>query len=240
MEYNYTLTDIIKITDVTKRTLHYYDEIGLLTPVKNNKNYRIYTQDHLITLQKILIFKSLDFTIKQIKELLTYDDRNLTTIIAKQRDVLDRKIAHLASMQCAIDQLIKGVPMSELNILNKPLTQQYQIEAKLKYGHTTSYQSFKQKHSGDSFNTDQIKAMEAVFDLFNDLSISKCSLKKAQSAVLQWKNLLQQYADFDDTTLRCIAQTYQTDERFNDYFKRYDNPKLTDYIVNAVNYHLNV
>ncbi|WP_242685726.1 MerR family DNA-binding transcriptional regulator [Staphylococcus simiae] len=43
MEYNYTLTDIIKITGVTKRTLHYYDEIGLLTPVKNNKNYRIYT-----------------------------------------------------------------------------------------------------------------------------------------------------------------------------------------------------
>ncbi|WP_242685727.1 MerR family transcriptional regulator [Staphylococcus simiae] len=193
-----------------------------------------------MTLQKILIFKSLDFTIKQIKQLLTYDEKDLTTLIAKQRDVLDNKIAHLQSIQCSIDQLIKGVPISELNILNKSMVKQYQTEAELKYGHTTSYQSFKQQHSNDVFNTNQIQAMDAVFDLFNNLSLNKCSLKEAQTTVLQWKNLLQQYADFDDTTLCCIAQTYQTDERFNNYFKRYDNPKLTDYIVNAVNYHLNV
>lgn len=240
MDYNYTLTDMINITGVTKRTLHYYDEIGLLTPVKNDKNYRVYNQEDLTTLQKILLLKALDFTIKQIKELLTYDDKDLTTIIAQQRDVLDKKIKHLKSIQHSIDHLLKGVPMSELNVLNKPLTQQYQIEAELKYGHTISYQSFKQKHSGDSFNTDQIKAMEDVFDLFNKLSLSDSNFKESKAVVLEWKNLLQQYADFDNTTLCCIAQTYRTDKRFNDYFKRYDNPQLTDYIVSAVNYHLNV
>ncbi|HDM8946735.1 TPA: MerR family transcriptional regulator, partial [Staphylococcus aureus] len=55
MAYTYTLKDIIEITGVTKRTLHYYDEIGLLVPNKNDKNYRVYKQQDLEKLQKILI-----------------------------------------------------------------------------------------------------------------------------------------------------------------------------------------
>lgn len=47
MAYTYTLKDIIEITGVTKRTLHYYDEIGLLVPNKNDKNYRVYKQQDL-------------------------------------------------------------------------------------------------------------------------------------------------------------------------------------------------
>ncbi len=60
MAYTYTLKDIIEITGVTKRTLHYYDEIGLLVPDKNDKNYRVYKQQDLEKLQKILILKSFE------------------------------------------------------------------------------------------------------------------------------------------------------------------------------------
>lgn len=52
LAYTYTLKDIIEITGVTKRTLHYYDEIGLLVPDKNDKNYRVYKQQDLEKLQK--------------------------------------------------------------------------------------------------------------------------------------------------------------------------------------------
>ncbi|HDP1742496.1 TPA: MerR family transcriptional regulator, partial [Staphylococcus aureus] len=68
MAYTYTLKDIIEITGVTKRTLHYYDEIGLLVPDKNDKNYRVYKQQDLEKLQKILILKSFDFDIAKIKQ----------------------------------------------------------------------------------------------------------------------------------------------------------------------------
>ena len=52
MAYTYTLKDIIEITGVTKRTLHYYDEIGLLVPDKNDKNYRVYKQQDLEKITK--------------------------------------------------------------------------------------------------------------------------------------------------------------------------------------------
>ncbi|ORN83521.1 MerR family transcriptional regulator, partial [Staphylococcus aureus] len=61
MAYTYTLKDIIEITGVTKRTLYYYED-------KNDKNYRVYKQQDLEKLQKILILKSFDFDIAKIKQ----------------------------------------------------------------------------------------------------------------------------------------------------------------------------
>lgn len=83
MAYTYTLKDIIEITGVTKRTLHYYDEIGLLVPDKNDKNYRVYKQQDLEKLQKILILKSFDFDIAKIKQYISYDNQNLASYISE-------------------------------------------------------------------------------------------------------------------------------------------------------------
>lgn len=91
MAYTYTIKDIMKITGVTKRTLHYYDEIGLLSPKKNNKNYRIYEQQDLEKLQKILVFKSLDLDISKIKQFISYDNNELRKILSEELTNLDKK-----------------------------------------------------------------------------------------------------------------------------------------------------
>ena len=70
MEYQYSLKDIMKITGVTKRTLHYYDEIALLKVKKNESNHRIYSQKDLVKLQKIMLLKNMDMSIKDISKFI--------------------------------------------------------------------------------------------------------------------------------------------------------------------------
>ena len=68
------------ITGLTKRTLHYYDQIGLLPAEKLENGYRRYGQKDLISLQKILFLKALDFSIKDIQDLIDLTDENLRPI----------------------------------------------------------------------------------------------------------------------------------------------------------------
>lgn len=67
-----SISQVAKLTGVSIRTLQYYDEIGLLKPSKlTTAGYRIYDDDALQTLQQILFFKELGFSLKEIKEILT-------------------------------------------------------------------------------------------------------------------------------------------------------------------------
>ena len=65
------INEVAKLTGITVRTLHYYDEIGLLKPSKvTDKGYRIYDQKSLEILQQILFFRELEFPLNQIKQII--------------------------------------------------------------------------------------------------------------------------------------------------------------------------
>jgi MerR family transcriptional regulator, thiopeptide resistance regulator len=67
----YTVTKLAKISGVSVRTLHFYDEIGLLKPAYYGSNgYRYYEEEQLLTLQQILFFKELGFELKRIQSIL--------------------------------------------------------------------------------------------------------------------------------------------------------------------------
>ena len=68
------INEVAKLSGVTVRTLHYYDQIGLLHPSETtDAGYRIYNTKDLETLQQILFFKELDFPLSDIKEIIGYD-----------------------------------------------------------------------------------------------------------------------------------------------------------------------
>ena len=69
------IKEVVTRTGISKRTLHYYDEIGLLCPSSRIKSgYRIYNQDELKVLQQIMFFKELDFTLNDIKGIIKNPD----------------------------------------------------------------------------------------------------------------------------------------------------------------------
>lgn len=230
---------MIAITGVTKRALHYYDEIGLLSPVKNESHHRIYTQSDLIRLQKILLLRSINTSIKRIIELMAMDDLQLKASLKDEVVNLDEKIERLQKARKAVGQLIDGVPVLEIDGLNHNLQAQYQEEAKIKYGNTPAYRSFIEHNEDHQLNSVESKnKMVTIFKAFNHLIERNVSDREVCELVKAWKDLMNTYAKFDDETLCCIATTYNEDERFKDYFKQFGHPQLTEFIDKAVHYHL--
>lgn len=87
-----TVKEIAEITGISARTLHYYDEIGLLKPTaKSEVGYRLYDDKALETLQQILFFREFDIPLKEIKSIITSPDFDRNQILQMQRKCLLQK-----------------------------------------------------------------------------------------------------------------------------------------------------
>lgn len=114
----YTVKQLADIAGVTTRTLHYYDEIGLLRPASYGDNgYRYYDEDAVLRLQQILFFRELDFGLERIKTILDRPDFDLLAALAGHRRALEERVERIYSLIDTIDhtiQHIRGeIPMSK-------------------------------------------------------------------------------------------------------------------------------
>ena len=106
----YLIKKVSEISGVSVRTLHHHDEIGLLSPRKNENGYRYYSEDDMSLLQMILFYKYLGFTLKQIKELLQQDENALLTHLKKQLILMQAEKQRLLTL---IDTLKKTIESQE-------------------------------------------------------------------------------------------------------------------------------
>ena len=84
-----TVKKLAEISGVSVRTLHYYDQIGLLRPsVRTEKKYRLYGNDELLRLQQILFFRELDFPLKDILEMMDEPNYDLVKALMQHESAL--------------------------------------------------------------------------------------------------------------------------------------------------------
>ncbi|MGT2667306.1 MerR family transcriptional regulator [Streptococcus rifensis] len=232
------------ITGLTKRTLHYYDQTGLLPARKLSNGYRIYSQQDLIDLQRILFLKALGFSIKDIQPLLKLSDTDLRPFLEERQLGLTQKILELQERQKQLKDFLAGTPLLDLEMFETPLVDQYQAEAECRYGATSAYQTYKQRQAqlDSSQKTTHNQTIEDRFDkVFQDfLTVSHLPLtaKEVAEAVENWKTALLTVSDFSDDVLRSIAKSYTCDPRFKSYFIKYGDPHLTDFMVEAISHYL--
>ncbi|WP_040198329.1 MerR family transcriptional regulator [Candidatus Soleaferrea massiliensis] len=104
-----TVKQVSLLTGVSIRTLQFYDEIGLFKPTKiTDAGYRLYDENALETLQQILFFKELDFTLKEIKAIMENPRFDKTAAFKKQRELIQFKRDRLNALLELLDKLIKG------------------------------------------------------------------------------------------------------------------------------------
>ena len=104
-----SISQVAKLTGVSIRTLQYYDEIGLLKPSKlTASGYRMYDGDALQTLQQILFFKELGFSLKKIKEILEKPDFDRVAAFKKQKELFLLKRDRLDRLIQLLKRLEKG------------------------------------------------------------------------------------------------------------------------------------
>ena len=106
----FLIKKVSEISGVSVRTLHHYDEIGLLSPKKNENGYRYYSEDDMSFLQMILFYKYLGFPLKQIKELLKQEDTEILHHLKKQLVLMQKEKQKLLTL---IDTLEKTIESRE-------------------------------------------------------------------------------------------------------------------------------
>ena len=135
------IKEAAELSGVSVKTLHYYDKIGLLVPVKSENGYRTYSQEDLERLQVILYYKYLGFSLDQIAELLAEEKSNLLPHLTKQLDYLIQERQRLDTLISTLHKTIQEQKGERKMTIEEKFTgfsyqdhQKYQQEAVEKYG----------------------------------------------------------------------------------------------------------
>lgn len=115
-----TVKEIAENTGISIRTLHYYDEIGLLKPTtKSEAGYRLYDDKALETLQQILFFREFDIPLKEIKSIMISPDFDRNQILQMQRKMLVAKKERMERLIASIDDILKGENKMDFSVFNE-------------------------------------------------------------------------------------------------------------------------
>lgn len=115
-----TVKELSELTGVSARTLHYYDEIGLLPPTdKSEAGYRLYDEKALEALQQILFFREFLIPLKEIKTIMENPALDRNQILQMQRKMLVSKKARMERLIASIDDVLKGENPMDFTVFNK-------------------------------------------------------------------------------------------------------------------------
>lgn len=162
-----TVKEVSLLTGVSVRTLHHYDAIGLLKPTRvTEAGYRLYDDTALRRLQTILLFRQLQFPLKEIREILDspdFDPMEALTqqihLLELQRKHLDNLISHARKIQTT------GVFSMDFSTFDTTELDQYTAEAKARWGKTKAWQEYEQKAAGQTAEQKQSTG-DALMDIF--------------------------------------------------------------------------
>lgn len=188
-----TVHEVSRLTGVSIRTLHYYDKIGLLHPAeKTRSGYRLYDDTDLERLQHILLFRELQFPLKDIKKILDSSEFDREKALEQQIDLLCLKKEHLENLIDLAREIKKtgGRPM-DFSAFDTKKMDEYAEQAKAAWGHTEAYKEFeeKSKNWGESDMKDINTNLMGLFVEFGQL----LHLSPADEAVQRQVKKLQEY-----------------------------------------------
>lgn len=237
--------DIAQITGITARTLHYYDRIDLFKPTHlTEKGYRLYERSSLEKLQTILILKELDFSLKEIADIIKLTRQEQEQILKKQSQTLLAKKQRLETIMAALDEYVAGNDISDLQLFNSnsalPLKEQYANEAKFIYGDTEAYQAYNEtlRNLSAEEKAQQFSSMEDIFKQLAACSHLSPSSDEVQRLIEEWKSILMQFMACDSELLACFAHNYKFDQRFKSYFNQYSDEDFVDFLYGAIMHNL--
>lgn len=147
-----TVNEVSKLTGVSIRTLHYYDQIGLLNPSDiTEAGYRLYDDTALERLQQILLFRELEFSLKDINKIINDKDFDREKALNQQIELLTLRKEHLEDLiTFARGIKLTGVKNMDFTAFDTKKIDEYTKKAKEQWGNTDAYKEFEQKRKNHS------------------------------------------------------------------------------------------
>lgn len=208
-----TVKEVSLLTGVSVRTLHHYDAIGLLKPTRvTEAGYRLYDDTALRRLQTILLFRQLQFPLKEIREILDspgFDPMEALTqqihLLELQRKHLDNLISHARKIQTT------GVFSMDFSTFDTTELDQYTAEAKARWGKTKAWQEYEQKAAGQTAEQKQSTgdALMEIFARFGKIRHLSPESQEAQELVASLQDFItRHYYTCTKPILQGLGQLY--------------------------------
>ena len=225
------IREFAKLTGVSVRTLHFYDEIGLLKPssVDEQNGYRFYDEQTLMRMQEILFYRELNFSLKEIRMILSSPDYDKQNALKEQKHLLTLKKERLERIISALDSAMKG-EIVNMNVFDnsefEEKRNEYAKEAREKWGDTAAYKEYAEKTA--DYSEDKHKqvnsAMEERIAEFADCKRNGFApeSQKTQALVKKWQDFItENYYTCTKEILVGLGEMYVADERFQKNIDRH-------------------
>ena len=236
-----TVKRLSKLAGVSVRTLHFYDEIGLLRPARVGANgYRYYGEAALLRLQQILFYKELGLSLEEIAEVLDQPGFDVAQALEAHRRALQERLGRLRQLIVTVDRTIaylKGDTTMDTQELFAGFSDQqqaeYEQEAEARWGQAVRDSSRKWKAYSTAQKA-QIKAEgQAVYrDLLGQVDHAPGS-PALQANIARWHQHLRHFFEPSLEVLRGLGALYNDDAQFNATFQKLD-PKLAPFLREAI------
>ena len=241
----YTVKQLADLAGVSVRTLHYYDEIGLLAPDAYGENgYRYYDEDTLMRLQQVLFFRELDFRLDEIKAIIDRPDFDVLHALQTHRVTLEEKAARLGGFINTVDKTILRLK-GEMGMSDKELFEgfdeekqkQYAEEARRRYGSVEVDNSMKRWGGYSAAQKGQIVAEGEQIRRELAANIGKgYDSPTVQQIVARWHQHLRYFYEPSVERLRGLGQLYVDDPDFRVNYAKLD-PKLPEFFRDAITFY---
>jgi len=234
-----TISEAAKLAGISVRTLHYYDQIGLLCPKTTEAGYRLYSDIDLEKLWQILFFRELEFPLEQIKSIMANSSYNKYEALQSHRLLLSEKKKRLEQLITTIDDTIeKGFDVDMLKTFDMSgiaeHKEKYAREATEKYGEGYKQSETKtSQYSGEEWQNIMKEAQE-IYDGLALCMKKGAASNEAQALVCKWReHITARYYDCTLEIFKGLGEMYVTDERFTKNIDK-TKPGLAEFMNTAI------
>jgi len=246
---HYSIQQLAGMSGVSVRTLHYYDQIGLLRANRNPKNgYRVYSENDVLYLQQILFYRALDISLEEIEKMIHATDFSLLNSLYKQKMLVEKKQKNYKKIIRTIEKTIARIEQNNtmndeelFEGLDKEKMAAYEVEAKERWGNTDYYKQ-SQKNIEKMGKEGLQKVMEEANQILTELG-AKMDLGVSHPEVqhIIHKHFLHLHHFYTPTIelYRGLAHLYVQDQRFTEFYERI-TPGLASFLSEAMIYYCDI
>lgn len=239
-----TVNEVSKLAGVSIRTLQYYDKIGLLHPAKYTESgYRLYDDTALEKLQQILLFRELEFPLKDIKAIMDNPNFDRKKALEQQIALLTLKKEHLENLIDLAREIKEiGVNKMDFTAFDTSKIDEYAAQAKASWGNTPEYREFEEKSKKLTAQEEQTisKQMMGIFAEFGTMLKLDPSEEKVQSQVKKLQDFItENFYNCSDEILYSLGNMYADGGDFTENIDKAGGKGTAEFVFKAITIYCN-
>jgi DNA-binding transcriptional MerR regulator len=218
-----TVKQLSDMAGVTRRTLHYYDEIDLLKPTEIGSNgYRYYGEDAILKLQQILLYRKLDLSLDMIRKILNNPLFDVIAALQNHKKELKKRIDQLQRLEKTVDDTILFIE-GKKQMSQKQLFEAFSEEEQAKY----------EEEAMQMYDPEIVKTSNEKWRKLTQAMPNGAASPEIQACIERWRKHMEHFWSPNDEQLLGLVDLYNDDPRFKANFDKID-PELAAFMRKAV------